>query len=94
MKIESTISSCTNNVDLFSGRFSGIVGGMAGYTERSTFTNCKNNGTLTAKGTAWGGNAIVGGIAGFMYKETSTFDDNCSSVNSLITETYNWGGLE
>lgn len=92
--INATISSCTNNVDLFSGRFSGIVGGMAGYTERSTFTNCKNNGTLTAKGTAWGGNAIVGGIAGFMYKETSTFDDDCSSVNSLITETYNWGGLE
>lgn len=91
--IDATISSCTNNVDLFSGRFSGIVGGMAGYTERSTFKNCKNNGTLTAKGTAWGGNAIVGGIAGFMYKETSTFDDDCSSVNSLITETYNWGGI-
>lgn len=87
--INATISNCFNKVNLTAGRFSGVAGGIAGYTEGSVFNNCTNSGNLLAKGTAWGGNSIVGGIAGYMYEKNKTTFTNCRNTGALGHESYN-----
>ena len=87
--IESTVTNCDNKVKIVAGRFSGVAGGIAGYTEGSVFNNCTNSGNLLAKGTAWGGNSIVGGIAGYMYEKNKTTFTNCRNTCALGHESYN-----
>ncbi len=78
------------------GRYTGIAGGIAGYSRETSFVNCVNNTVIRASRTSFGGWAIVSGISGETYKDgdlTSVFI-GCSSIPSseFVTAAYSGSG--
>lgn len=90
---EANIYNCTNIIPLTSGRYGGVVGGIAGYIYNSTISFCSNYGNLNAYGTGWGGHACAGGIVGLKNNDTaypSTLMNN-TNYGTLSTAWYGWG---
>lgn len=83
------IDSCSNQVNVLSGRYTGIAGGICGYARNSDFYKCKNTASVVSKCTAWGGVSCAGGIAGMVYGSVST--DYCSGGSATI-KADNYGG--
>ncbi len=67
----ANFNNCTNNININSGRYGGVVGGITGYANGTNFISCTNNGNLTATSTGWGGYANSGGISGEIFNKTS-----------------------
>lgn len=89
---DARISDCTNNIDITSDRYTSSIGGIAAYSKGGSFTNCKNNGNLTAVGTDWGGWAVTGAITGECYKGLTAFTNVINNGN-LIARAYDNSSL-
>ena len=90
---EVTAEFLTNLIPVYSKRYGGIAGGIAGYSYKSTFKGCMNNANVTAQGTGWGGHAFAGGIVGLIDSAEgaeTTFID-CSNDGTLTASGYSSG---
>ncbi len=85
----STISDSTNSGNITSN--AGFVGGIVGYADAGTFTNCKNTGDLTnTDATAGAIGGVIANVAGTLTISTSKAM-NVSSGD--ITSSYYAGGI-
>ena len=79
-----------SNIHVLSGTIKGSrsVGGIAGNSNRSNFTNITNHATVIASGSD-----NTGGIAGSIYLSTLTSCANYGSVTNGIEDARNVGGI-
>ena len=84
----STITNCTNYVNLISGRYAASVGGFVGQGGSITFKNLSNYGNLKSYCTAWGGASWTGGIIGERFNTYDCTYDNCINSGKLEAVTY------
>lgn len=85
----ATFENCVNRIALFSARYSAATGGICGYAKDCKFANCVNYGNLTARCTAYGGYAAVGGMAGQTCSGSANVFSGCGNYGSFDTYTFN-----
>lgn len=88
---QAEIIGCTNEADIVSGRYAGVAGGIAGYSNKSTFNRCKNAGDVLSKYTKWGGHASSGKIAGAQYANSGSTYINCIYGGTVSCKNYGFG---
>lgn len=89
---DATIDTCTNKVNVVSGRYTGIAGGICGYARDSMFYKCLNTAKIVSKCTAWGGVSAAGGIVGMGYNGTELTVSTNSSSSYDNVEAKSYGG--
>ena len=90
----ATFEDCTNNADVTSGRYTGVGGGLVGYSTGGSFRYCENTGDVLARCTGWGGHASAAGISGEIYQGDTAINMTTftSCTNSGKPDAQNYPG--
>ncbi len=82
-------NNCTNESTIYGAKGSAHVGGIVGYCsgtkdQQCTFTECINNGNITAVTMVYHGYASAAGIVGTSNKKTTSSFTNCKNNGNIL----------
>lgn len=84
--VQNWIASCSNRAEIHNLNGSGVIGGIAGYSQNDEITDCQNFGKLS------NGN-YIGGIVGLSHGGNISFCLNYGSLQGISIYSHGIGGI-